>query len=148
MDAYDRCTNLKKNIADIVAIYGRGRELFRPPTYIRPCTKLNASPKHLAYFVGVRCGYNPVQPYILTTFPLFQVPILYLTLPPKITSLVSCIRATFPVSHSLLYLFCHGWTALVGLGLLIVEVSRSHSDTPHLVGLLWTSDQLVAQTST
>jgi hypothetical protein len=23
----------KKNLADIVAIYGRGRELFRPPTY-------------------------------------------------------------------------------------------------------------------
>jgi hypothetical protein len=35
MDAYDRWTNLwKKNIADIVAIYGRGRELFRPPTYV------------------------------------------------------------------------------------------------------------------
>jgi len=34
MDAYDRCTNLgKKDLADIVAIYGRGRELFRPPTY-------------------------------------------------------------------------------------------------------------------
>jgi len=31
--AYYRCTNLgKKNLADIVAIYGRGRELFRPPT--------------------------------------------------------------------------------------------------------------------
>jgi len=23
----------KKNLADIVAIYGQGRELFRPPTY-------------------------------------------------------------------------------------------------------------------
>jgi hypothetical protein len=34
MDAYDRCTSLgKKNLADIVAIYGRGRELSRPPTY-------------------------------------------------------------------------------------------------------------------
>jgi len=33
MDAYERCTNLgKKNLADSVAIYGRGRELFRPPT--------------------------------------------------------------------------------------------------------------------
>jgi len=33
IDAYDRCTNLeKKNLPDIVAIYGRGRELFRPPT--------------------------------------------------------------------------------------------------------------------
>jgi hypothetical protein len=30
---------------------------------------------------------------------------------------------------------------LVGRGLLIIEASRSHSDTPHSVGLLWTSDQ-------
>jgi hypothetical protein len=35
MDSYDRCTNLqKKYLADIVAIYGRGRELFRKPTYM------------------------------------------------------------------------------------------------------------------
>ena len=35
MDAYDRCTNLEtKNLANIVAIYGRSRELFRPPTYL------------------------------------------------------------------------------------------------------------------
>jgi hypothetical protein len=34
MDAYDRCTNVKKNLSDIVAMYGRGRELFRPPTYL------------------------------------------------------------------------------------------------------------------
>jgi len=33
--------------------------------------------------------------------------------------------------------FFHGTSALVGLGLLIAEVSRSHSDTPHSVGLLW-----------
>jgi hypothetical protein len=32
-------------------------------------------------------------------------------------------------------------------GLLIVEDSWSHSDTPHSVGLLWTSDQLDAETS-
>jgi hypothetical protein len=37
---------------------------------------------------------------------------------------------------------------LVGLGFLIVEVLRSHSDTPHSVGLLWTSDRPVAETST
>jgi len=29
---------------------------------------------------------------------------------------------------------------LVGRDFLIIEVSRSHSDTPHTVGLLWTSD--------
>jgi hypothetical protein len=37
---------------------------------------------------------------------------------------------------------------LVGQGLLIFDASRSHSDTPQLVGLLWTSDQPDAETST
>jgi len=32
MDAYNRCTNLGKNLADIVTIYVRCRELFRPPS--------------------------------------------------------------------------------------------------------------------
>jgi len=36
----------------------------------------------------------------------------------------------------------------VGQGLLIAESSRSHSDTPHLVGLLWTNDQPDVETST
>jgi len=36
----------------------------------------------------------------------------------------------------------------VGLGLLITEAPRSHSDTPHSVGLLWTNDQSDAETST
>ena len=36
----------------------------------------------------------------------------------------------------------------VGQGLLIIMASRSHSDTPYSVGLLWTSDQPDAQTST
>ena len=32
-EAYNRWTNLeKKHLADSVAIYGQGRELFRPPT--------------------------------------------------------------------------------------------------------------------
>jgi hypothetical protein len=36
----------------------------------------------------------------------------------------------------------------VGLGILIIEGSQSCSDAPQSVGLLWTSDQPVAQTST
>ena len=36
----------------------------------------------------------------------------------------------------------------VGQGLLTVKALRSHSDTPHSVGLLWTIDQPVAETST
>jgi hypothetical protein len=37
---------------------------------------------------------------------------------------------------------------LVGQGLLIHEVPRSHNDALQSVGLLWTSDQLVEETST
>jgi hypothetical protein len=37
---------------------------------------------------------------------------------------------------------------LVGQGLLIIEASRSPSDTPQSVGLLWTSNQPDAETST
>jgi hypothetical protein len=37
---------------------------------------------------------------------------------------------------------------LVGQGILIIEASRSHSDTSHYVGLLWTGDQPDAETST
>jgi len=36
----------------------------------------------------------------------------------------------------------------VGQDLLIIKASRSHSDTPHSVGLLWTSDQPNADIST
>jgi hypothetical protein len=36
---------------------------------------------------------------------------------------------------------------LVSQDLLITEASQSHSDTPHSEGLLWTSDQPVADTS-
>ena len=41
----------------------------------------------------------------------------------------------------------HGSAVLVGFGLLIVEVSTSHSDTPDPVGLLWTTDCPVAEIS-
>jgi len=38
-------------------------------------------------------------------------------------------------------------TAMVSPGSLIIEASRSHSGTPQLVVLLWTSDQPSAKTS-
>ena len=37
---------------------------------------------------------------------------------------------------------------VVGQGLLIIEASLPHSDTTHSVGILWTSDRPVAETST
>jgi len=42
MDAYDRCANLgKKKLADSVGIYGRGREIYRSPTYLYICSILH-----------------------------------------------------------------------------------------------------------
>jgi len=46
------------------------------------------------------------------------------------------------------FFFGGGQHPLVGQGLLIVEDSRSHPDTPHSVGLLWTSNQPDSKTST
>jgi hypothetical protein len=40
--------------------------------------------------------------------------------------------------------FLYGSTALVGLFIHTVEFTKSHPDTPHSIGLLWESDQLVA----
>ena len=48
----------------------------------------------------------------------------------------------------ILYFLPMSQQPLVGQSLLIVEVSRSHSDTPHSFGLLLTNDQLVAQSNT
>ena len=38
--------------------------------------------------------------------------------------------------------------SILGQGVLIMEVSRSHSDTPHSVGILWMSDQTDTETFT
>jgi len=37
---------------------------------------------------------------------------------------------------------------LVGQGLLTVDAAGSYSDTPHSIGLLWTSDQPDGETAT
>jgi hypothetical protein len=44
--------------------------------------------------------------------------------------------------------FYHGPTVPRGPGPLLNEVSRSRSDTPQSVGLLWTSDQPDVETFT
>ena len=58
------------------------------------------------------------------------------------------VLQTFKDIHQLAVLFYHGASVPVGQGLLNVEDSWSHSDTLHSVGLLWTSDQPDAETST
>jgi hypothetical protein len=68
------------------------------------------------------------------------------TMEPKFKLRQSIIRVSFPALHITLYFSPWRKQPLVGQGLLIVEVSRSHAPQP--VGLLWTSDQPVADTST
>jgi hypothetical protein len=62
---------------------------------------------------------------------------LNLTLPLYYVSLLPYKMIFFP----------YGATAPTGQGLLNIKASRSHSDTPHMVGLLWTSNQPDAETS-
>jgi hypothetical protein len=50
-------------------------------------------------------------------------------------------------SYFILYFFFRGSTNLVEIGLVVVEVSISHLDTPPSVVLLWTSDRPIAVTS-
>jgi hypothetical protein len=45
-------------------------------------------------------------------------------------------------------LYIYTFFFMVRQDLLIIEAARSHSDTPQSVGLLWTSDQPFARTST
>ena len=47
-----------------------------------------------------------------------------------------------------MYFFPLAQHPLVSQGLLIIEASQSHSDTPQSVGLLWTNDQPDAETRT
>ena len=54
------------------------------------------------------------------------------------------VRYTLQLSN---FVF-HGEQPLGVRDFLINEASLSHSDTPHSVGLLWTSDQFDAETST
>lgn len=52
------------------------------------------------------------------------------------------------ISYNYCDLFYHGSTALLGLGLLLIEVSRSRSGPAHSVRLLWPGERAVAETST
>jgi len=59
----------------------------------------------------------------------------------------STVYPTSQVCTTLLNILFMARQPLLGQGLLINESSRSYSDTPHSVGLLWTSDQPDAETS-
>ena len=53
---------------------------------------------------------------------------------------------TLRVLMSYIYIYINIYIYIYGAP--ILDVSRSHNDAAQSVGLLWTSDQLVAETST
>ena len=61
---------------------------------------------------------------------------------------IKCLTADWRQYGDLHTFFFMAQQPLMGQGLLIIEASLSHSDTPHSIGLLWTSDQPDAETST
>ena len=62
-----------------------------------------------------------------------------------------CFRRNVPSSGTKLrniqLVFLMAQHTVVGQCLFIIDASRSHTDTPHCVGLLWTSDQPDAESS-
>jgi len=70
---------------------------------------------------------------------------------PHTNSYWPCSLPQLPLLRQLAFtgpFFFYGSTTLVGINLPTVEVSRSHSDTPHSIGLLWKSERPVGETST
>jgi hypothetical protein len=53
----------------------------------------------------------------------------------------------YVIMHSVCFLFSMAQQPTMGQGLLIIEVLRLHPNTPHSVGLPWTSDQSNAATT-
>ena len=89
-----------------------------------------------ANWISLKCYYHPAY---------------YVALVVARTALLHNVAVCIYTKSHLTYLlsfFFRGTTAPVGLGLLNVEASRSHSDAPHLIRFLWTSDQTDAETST
>jgi hypothetical protein len=90
-----------------------------------------------------------VWPYNLNIAGLFGLEIyiyLYDLYFPTIAKLYFCMTVRFVIRYD--YLYFHVATAPVGHGPLIIKASRSYSDTPHLIGLLRSSDQPLAENST
>jgi hypothetical protein len=73
---------------------------------------------------------------------------VYVTQNNSLKHIYGFLFSLFQLSSQKTVLFTMAQQPPVGQDLIIIKDSRSHSDTPQSVGLLWTSDQLVAETST
>jgi len=106
-------------------------------------------------FVTNRVRFDPVlstpsgdfTPHILKSFSIdtFYTPIYSLFL--QVIYLLICMYVYIYICmYICIYFMVQQPTT--DQGILSIEATRSHSDTPQLVGLLWTSDQIDAETST
>jgi len=78
---------------------------------------------------------------------MLTVPVRKVTKHSKIITCRLLLRSKHKIIHKYaLNCFFIAQQSLLGQGLLIIEVSRSHSDTQHSLGLLWTRDQPEAET--
>jgi len=66
----------------------------------------------------------------------------------EVSGAVRPIYESLGVKRLIYFFFTMAQQPPVGQGLRIIEDSWSHSETPHSEGLLWTSDQTDAETST
>jgi len=90
-----------------------------------------------------KVSVNSVSSLLLRRFGIYSHTILTVQLPyNRIPMDQSRLRI------QIFFCFTAARQPLFGQGILIIAASRSHSDTSHSVGLLWTSDQPEAQTST
>jgi hypothetical protein len=77
---------------------------------------------------------------------IFYIWVMYSTLCQEEKYKYSFVYTFSSITSIFIFFYCS--TALVGLGILTVEVLQSHSDTSCSVGFLWTSDRPITKTST
>jgi hypothetical protein len=120
--------------------------LFRPTSITKILLHLSYTGLHwkysIAWYHHVDSKYNTFFLHLHTAFLFLHLTAIYSL--SYYTKKLPGMGATF--------LFIPYYTtssqAVLGRGRLFVEVSWLHSDAPHSVWLLWTSDQPDAQTST
>ena len=110
-------------------------------------TQIKTCPVALCSSQVSEIDYCHVYIYFNLLFSLFND--LYIQGGPKegILYTIYCIT-TFGPRCIFSCMYFYGSTAVVGLGLLIVDVSRSHSGILHSLGLIRTSDWPVTEIST
>jgi hypothetical protein len=106
----------------------------------------------LPLITDIPCRHEKLKIFVLYQGCVYETICCFRLMPllKRACQLLTCTSRVEPFKNTGTYLrilFPIVQQPLVGLGLLIIETPRSHSDTPHSVGLHWTSE-VVAETST